>query len=166
MILYLVSHQLVGQHPAIADLVAESAGILGAEWKYPVGLLDHLRRYHGIMVRANIAGFLADYFARHIMGQPGTTLIILPPHHQGHAYLGVLKGAGVWMWDEEPTLAALRDEMLECFLAREVMEHMAAAKSSASLLEKTSGYGGLESASSQVLMSSEHWRGMEISLFR
>lgn len=162
--LYLVGQDLVDLHPTIADLVGESTAIMGNGWRHPVGLLDHVRRHHGIMSSKDIAPFLIGYFVHHIMRQSRAVLVVLPEKHQGHTYLGTLVGAGVWRWEQSPTLAELRTEMLECFLARDTIEAQSLIKSAHNLLMKSFPEREVGSAIHQLVISQGQWEDANITL--
>lgn len=157
MILYLVANDVVAHHPIIADLADEGLAFLADGWRLPVGLLDHCRRHQDVMDRAEIAPLLLAYYVRQIIRQPNATAVLLPQQHPGHTYLGLMVGTGVWRADDEITLQAFRDEILECFLARELMWHASAMKACATMLEKTFSYDDHESALSQISISSDRW---------
>lgn len=162
--LYLVSQEVADLHPAIADLMAETLTTMGQGWKHPVGLLDHVRRHHGIMSSKDIAPFLIGYFVRHIMRQSRAALVVLPEQHHGHTYLGTLVGAGVWRWEQSSNLTELRTEMLECFLARDAIEAQSLIKSAHNLLTKAFPEQEVGSAIHQLVICQGRWEDADITL--
>lgn len=164
MILYLVSNEVVAHHAIIADLVDEGLTFLDDGWRFPVGLLDHFRRHQSVMERAEIAPFVLNYYVHHIIRQPHATAVLLPQQHPGNSYLGLLLGIGVWRSPDEVNLDPFRNEILECYLARQVMVGLETAKCAARLIEKAYGYDSYEDAPLTNEDFIEHWAGKNIRL--
>ncbi|MBB6210868.1 hypothetical protein [Novispirillum itersonii] len=164
MILYLVADDAVAQHPLIADLINEGLVVLADGWRLPIGLLDHFRRHQSVMERAEIAPFLLTYYVHHIIRQPHATAVLLPQQHPGNSYLGLLLGIGVWRSPDEVNLDPFRNEILECYLARQVMVSLEIAKCAAHLIEKTYEYDSYEDVPLTNEVFIEHWAGKNIRL--